>query len=306
MSISAYDRALYTLPGNKSLKDEKVVLHDFRTAKDVAHGLEGLDKQGFTYVKHKSSVTYDDWLKDGVVEDVYCQELKELILNATGAKDALIYCVAFRRRLAIDRGIEEVDLRGAPMDQAVGCLPRDRCLIAGRDGFSPEPSRQVHIDISRQGMFDTLRSCRKDITEKAKSILEAVEKGEPLPRHAAFGVWRPLKTVRRDPMAVCDSRTNDKSELVPVDFRALSETTDSADYVMHTLMPLPPKKPEQQKWYWLPEQTPDDVLIFKFCDSAAAEDESISDGVLHTSPIVEGSEDEEVRESVEARIYVFW
>jgi GA4 desaturase len=75
---------------------------------------------------------------------------------------------------------------------------------------------------------------------------------------------------------------------------------------MHTLMPLPPKKPEEQKWYWIPEQTPEDVLIFKFCDSAAADDLEISDGVLHTSPIVEGTEDAEVRESVESRIYVFW
>lgn len=71
-------------------------------------------------------------------------------------------------------------------------------------------------------------------------------------------------------------------------------------------MGSPPKRPERQKWYWIPEQGPDDVLIIKFTDSAAAENENISGGSLHTSPIVEGTENEEVRESVEARIYVFW
>ena len=107
-------------------------------------------------------------------------------------------------------------------------------------------------------------------------------------------------------MAVCDSRTNDKSELVPVDFRALSEMNDSAEYSMQALMGSPPKKPEKQRWYWMPEQTEEDVLIIKFADSAAVDGGAIAGGCLHTSPIIEGTEHEEVRESVEARIYVFW
>jgi GA4 desaturase len=128
MSISAYDRALFTLPGNKSLQDVRVKLHDLRTSKDIVQGPAGLDKQGFTYVKHKSALSYDDWMKDGMVEDVYTEELKKLILEVTGAKDALIYCVSFRRRPAGEQGIGKVDLRGALIDQAVGCLPRDKCL----------------------------------------------------------------------------------------------------------------------------------------------------------------------------------
>lgn len=75
---------------------------------------------------------------------------------------------------------------------------------------------------------------------------------------------------------------------------------------MSAIMGGPPKQPELQKWYWVPEQTPEEVLIIKFADSAVAEDDTISGGALHTSPIVEGTEDEEVRESIEARIYVFW
>lgn len=89
-------------------------------------------------------------------------------------------------------------------------------------------------------------------------------------------------------------------------FRALSEMTDSAEYAMEALMATPPKMPEQQKWYWMSEQGPEDVLIVKFADSAATDDGNIASGCIHTSPIIEAGDDEHVRESVEARIYVFW
>jgi GA4 desaturase len=51
-SVSAYDRAIFTLPGNKALKDERVKLHDVRVAPDLLHGSAGIDNQGFTYIKH--------------------------------------------------------------------------------------------------------------------------------------------------------------------------------------------------------------------------------------------------------------
>lgn len=69
---------------------------------------------------------------------------------------------------------------------------------------------------------------------------------------------------------------------------------------------LPPKHPERQKWYWIPEQQPHEVLIIKFCDSAAEYDEDVAAACVHISPIVPGTEEEEVRRSIEARVYVFW
>lgn len=145
MSISAHDRAIFTLPANKSLKDERVKLHDMRTSRDIAHGLSGLDTQGFTYVKHKSSLVYEDWLAGSNIEDIYIQELKDLILSVTGAREAVVYGVAFRRRLATEQGVGKVELRGGDMDKFIACLPKDRCMISGRDAHSVEPSRQVHI-----------------------------------------------------------------------------------------------------------------------------------------------------------------
>lgn len=56
----------------------------------------------------------------------------------------------------------------------------------------------------------------------------------------------------------------------------------------------------------MPGQKPEEVLIIKFCDSKAEEDESCAMGGLHISPILPGTENEEVRRSIEARVYVFW
>lgn len=129
-SLSAHDRAIFTLPANKSYKDERVKLHDIRTAPGIHQGLEGLDTHGFTYVKHKSALSGDDWFAEGKIEDVYTPELEDLILKATGAKKAVVYCVAFRRRLPVDIGVGKVELRGGEMDQFVGCLSKSKCLGA--------------------------------------------------------------------------------------------------------------------------------------------------------------------------------
>ncbi|KXS94001.1 hypothetical protein AC578_3105 [Pseudocercospora eumusae] len=297
-SVSFQDRALFTLPGNKSIHDTSVKLHDFsdpktRALNGVLSGPAGIDNQGFTYIKHKSSLDYDSFLTGSNVEDIYVPELESLVKEVTGCRKVVVYDVAFRRRLAKEQGIQKVDMKGGEIDRFVGCLPRDRVL-----------------DISLDGLFATLTSCRRDITEAAKPVLKAAENGSTIPRYGALSVWRPIKTVQRDPIVVCDSRTNDRNELAPVDFRALSEVKESAEYSMQALMGLPPKYPEKQKWYWIPHQTPEDVLFIKFSDSAAGTISGygtpIAPGCLHTSAIVPGTEDLEVRESVEARVYAFW
>lgn len=117
---------------------------------------------------------------------------------------------------------------------------------------------------------------------------------------------RPLKTVKRDPIAVLDYRSIDKNELVETDFRVLSETTASNEYIVKAWLHMPPQQPSALKWYWMPEQQTDEVLIIKFSDSASAEDENVAAGCIHCSPIIPGTEDEEARCSVECRVYVFW
>lgn len=107
-------------------------------------------------------------------------------------------------------------------------------------------------------------------------------------------------------MAVLDCRSINRSELVEADNRIASEITDSGDYVVKAWVHKPPKNPSALKWDWVPEQTPEEVLIIKFCDSATLEDDNIAAGCIHCAPVISGAEDEEPRCSIETRVYLFW
>lgn len=94
---------MFAAPETKSSVEEKLVLHDFRTATDVVHGVEGLDVQGFTFVNHASSLSTERLLNGTNIEDVevtYAQESLDLMLKLTGAKRGIVHNVVFRRRLS--------------------------------------------------------------------------------------------------------------------------------------------------------------------------------------------------------------
>jgi GA4 desaturase len=92
---------------------------------------------------------------------------------------------------------------------------------------------------------------------------------------------------------------------------------DDGSYVVSAYTAPPPKVPEEQKWYWVPEQRTDEVIILKFADSwggEAGKDEEerkVSAGCVHCSPVLLMEDGREVvgdgvRESVEVRVYCFW
>lgn len=56
---------------------------------------------------------------------------------------------------------------------------------------------------------------------------------------------------------------------------------------------------KQVRWYWIPEQQPDEVLIIKFADTAAELDPSIARCCAHGSAVASGTEAEEARSSIE-------
>jgi GA4 desaturase len=77
------------------------------------------------------------------------------------------------------------------------------------------PARAVHIDFSPKGAGKMLRCLREDIREETGDIIAAEDKmGNRVVyegrRYALYSIWRPLRTVRRDPIAVCDARTIDR------------------------------------------------------------------------------------------------
>lgn len=75
-----------------------------------------------------------------------------------------------------------------------------------------------------------------------------------------YSVWKPLRGPLEDwPLAVCDARTVDTA----VD---LAEATIlHTDYVNHNCQAHFGK---QQRWYYLRNQQPDELMVFRQYDSA--------------------------------------
>jgi hypothetical protein len=117
-------------------------------------------------------------------------------------------------------------------------------------------------------------------------------------RYAFLGMWRPLKIVRKDPLAVCDATTVPDYDY-QVRLREFSRTgIKSANYVMgHT------DKEEQHEWWYMSEMQPDEMVVFKGFDT---KQDSMGWRCPHTAFRLKGSEKEAARESVEARVVCFW
>ena len=98
-SVRPEDRGLFSGPAHKSGEDVDVDLYDPVASSDIIQGPEGLDIQGFTYVKHKSSLGVDDWLEGNNVEEKYVPEVEALVRQVTGAKTVVVNHLGIRKRL---------------------------------------------------------------------------------------------------------------------------------------------------------------------------------------------------------------
>lgn len=105
LSVPAAERPMFAAPAIKTAVDEKLVLHDFRTATDVKKGVEGLDTQGFTFLEHKSSIDPGFMLNGASVsdiEDTYADEVLDLMIKLTGAKRGIVHNIGMFKDAFVD------------------------------------------------------------------------------------------------------------------------------------------------------------------------------------------------------------
>jgi GA4 desaturase len=100
LSVRAEDRGLFSGPAHKYGEDVEVDLYDPELSSDIVQGSEGLDVQGFTYVKAPSALDTEDWLTGTNVEEIYVKEVEELVKKVTGAKKVIVNHLGIRKRLA--------------------------------------------------------------------------------------------------------------------------------------------------------------------------------------------------------------
>lgn len=119
----------------------------------------------------------------------------------------------------------------------------------------------------------------------------------------AINIWRPLKTIKRDPLAVLDTRSAS-----PDDFFRNTHKTDGGEevetcWLTSGLQPGDPDNMSKHKWYYMHEQQSDELVLFKMFDARPG---ATSNGTSHTAVHVPGTEGEPARNSIEMRAFVFY
>jgi hypothetical protein len=111
-------------------------------------------------------------------------------------------------------------------------------------------------------------------------------------RYQIINVWRPIKPIYKDPLAVADAFSVLESDLVPV---ALIYPDRRGETL--TVRPNP-----EHRWYYIYGQVPEEVMLIKCFDSKI---DGRARRVPHTAFVNPETVGREPRESIEVRALVF-
>ncbi|KAK3335822.1 hypothetical protein B0T19DRAFT_436643 [Cercophora scortea] len=146
------------------------------------------------------------------------------------------------------------------------------------------PLHRAHVDQSYDGAVIRLREALPD--EADELLLSR--------RWQIINIWRPLKTVYKDPLAFADARSVDDKDLVAA---SIIFTKTGRRLESWTVKPNP-----LHRWHYKHAQQPDEVVLIKCFDS----DASVARRVPHCAVEDPDERGMECRESVEVRLFVFY
>lgn len=217
-----------------------------------------LEREGIMLAPFTTKVT--DFRDREQLKDIYVGELETLMRRVTGAKHA----VAF----------PNANVRYSPRrSEEAGGLQR--------------PAGLAHVDVT---MATAPGIGRNPIFEGEPEVLK------PGQRLVGYNVWRVLSEPPHDiPLAVCDQRTVERSDLVVADGvygKGESEFRSEAYLVKHN---------PAHRWIYFRDMTPNHALIFRAYETNDAGPTPVPHGAF-TDPSCPA--DAVGRMSVEARVYV--
>ena len=179
-------------------------------------------------------------------------------LISTGASQVFIFDHTIRRQ---------------PNDQRT-LSPKDASVLRG-------PVQRVHIDQS-------YKAGRERVSHHLPDDAERLLKG----RFQIINVWRPIKTIRKDPLGVADATSVPDEDLIPVPLIYPDRAGETC-----TVRPN-----DNHRWHYLREQTPGEVMLIKCFDSKV---DGRARRVPHSAFVNPSTENESPRESIEVRTLVF-
>ncbi|KAM0349705.1 hypothetical protein ACHAPU_003534 [Fusarium lateritium] len=333
-----------------------------------SHSAEILKKFGFTAVKFDpkwakvdQEVRAGDYDDLQTLEETYFPEVKESILKLTGASRVFITNSIVRRGDApvkqpgsgtVPMAADDKDKKSVPDNYKASDETRPTHLASSDNS---RPARGAHIDYTPVGARRSIRRWRPDIHKAAleAGIIEAEDKicaeaqvdaqdkasnaiidakynadGKLGPRYAAYSVWRPMRTVTRDPLAMAPRWSFPKGGalgFLGYESRMLAAPSMGGDFLRELESVIISEEDarayessngtkvasglESPQWYYIPEQKPDEVIVLKFFDSAALGGGEVSGdvgGAPHASPDIGDAAHGPARWSIEVRCIAVW
>lgn len=148
------------------------------------------------------------------------------------------------------------------------------------------PANSVHSDFTSAGAFRQLENVVADTAEREQLLKDH--------RVYVINVWRPLKPISRDPLAVCDWQSVDwKRDWIAKKFIYPSGWSELGSPMYH----------QDHRWYWLSDQQPDEALVFVQFDSDKVNEGGMT--TAHTAFVDPDFTDGPPRESMEIKMFAF-
>ncbi|KAK7696789.1 hypothetical protein SLS64_014217 [Diaporthe eres] len=227
-----------------------------------------LQTQGIEFVRHESSLKDEEFDDEDLIRKTYYQEILDLTKqvlkqNPKFPKNPSLHILQHLRRNSPDK-------------------------------FPTGPVHGVHVDQHPAAVEGFARRWLGD--DKADGLLRTH------PRWQIINAWRPIREVRRDPLAVADARSVPDGDILKVRLVYPDHEID----ILEVKAPLDPEGDKTHRWYFKDRMGPGDVVFFTQFDSTARED--VPKRVPHTAfrDLRVDEVTAKARKSIEIRVAVFY
>jgi hypothetical protein len=310
------------------------------TAQLLTHGFTAVKHPS---IMHSAPYTYASWHNPELLQKIYVTEIGEMLKQITGAKAILTTTLLLRSStksgqdaLSANTGHGQINSTKEAQPEATKKAqtpispPQQGTALPKLDfpqiiGFSPifggiPPAPKVHLDFAPVGARTHIRLFHPIVTAAYAPIIAAEDRllaaNLPLdthyssspgaPRWAIYSVWRPLKPIKRDPLALGDVRSFAEEDYVTIDVPAPTMGLEGGRKETHIMKACVSRWREGHRWCYVSEQKPDEVLVIGLWDSDREGYSVGAGGAMHSSVEIEGREGEEPRESLELRCLAMW
>ncbi|KAG9240568.1 hypothetical protein BJ878DRAFT_525454 [Calycina marina] len=214
-----------------------------------------LDGQGFQFVSRVSEEK--DFIDDKKIQSVYYPECERLLKDVTGAIHVHIFNHKVRRG------------------------PTQWHHLGHKNLANRGPVTKTHVDQSYDGAEMRLRW---ELPNEADDLVKR--------RYQIINVWRPIKTIDKDPVAVADANTVPDTDFVAA--QMVEDGYSGEQWVV--------KHNPAHRWYFKHLLRPDEALLIKCFDS----DTAVARRALHSAFEDPEYRDRESRQSIEVRCIVLY